>query len=202
MSYSKTILLSIGLLSFVTDMIEFIQIISLYIFLDVKLPVNLAAVLSTFYEQINANVVPIEPPDIISNSGATFYPPSKYDLYGFDFNMLSSNFLSLAQLFLMIGYYYFLRWVFTKANCTNRLFKWLKNKFVPRMYSNVSQLILGGQMAMCFGGAAALLDRRLDHPFKLLNMSVAVTFAFVSVIIVAAHPIILKDIKRNHKEDT
>ena len=73
MSYSKTILLSIGLLSFVTDMIEFIQIISLYIFLDVKLPVNLAAVLSTFYEQINANVVPIEPPDIISNSGATFY---------------------------------------------------------------------------------------------------------------------------------
>lgn len=200
--HSYLALLAVALLSLLTDMIEFLQIVSLYIFLETELPSNFRVVLEFLYEQLNINLIPLSPPSFIASNGANFNPNGKLLYYDFDLNLLSFNYISLLQIMLMVIYYPTMKWLLAQANCQNRLVVWLRSKFEPRLYSNITHLLLGAQIMLCFSGAAVFRDRHYNHKYKLVNAVMAVSLAFLSVVVVAVHPTILNVLKQQTKEDT
>jgi hypothetical protein len=58
-SYSKSVIMMVGGLALLANLIGFVQLISLYTFMQVKFPENLKIVLRTFYTSLNIQVLPL-----------------------------------------------------------------------------------------------------------------------------------------------
>lgn len=85
--YGRSMLMVPGMIFLLTDLLEFIQIISYCIFLDIDLPANVKMILECFYEASSLNFLPdsVKPP-LPAN------PPVKrpylYEFYDFSYSFI------------------------------------------------------------------------------------------------------------------
>jgi hypothetical protein len=61
-SYSRAMFLVPGMLFLLVDLLEFSQLISFYLFLDMDMPGNLRTILKTLYDSMQLNLIPITIP--------------------------------------------------------------------------------------------------------------------------------------------
>lgn len=64
--FGRLVLVIFGGLYVMSNLIEFINVITFYIFIAMKLPSNLKFILYAFYTTMQASIIPINIPDIFS----------------------------------------------------------------------------------------------------------------------------------------
>lgn len=198
MSFSKGCASLFGAIFLLANIVEFIQLISIYLFLDIALPKNLRIILQKLYESLNIQILPIDFPDPFPSS-ATFNPQPFFESYGFNYDFINSNFYAILELILIFLFYTTMRYFTLNIILNGSLKKFFTARFRFSLYSNSMQAICSAQIALSFASATCLTDRSFTSYYKILNYTTALTCVFVTTGLVLLHPLYLFNTKFSDK---
>lgn len=192
----------VGLALFFVDLIDFINIVTLYAFLDFAKPANLESIFENLENSLQISPFPIfdlQPP--FADREELFVRPSIYARYGFSFNFLSNFVVFVLQTVAFLLLYKGLSEL-AKRLGQNKIARLLRGRFGPTAYSNGIEYYLSSSINIGFCAAASLVDARINCLYKFANSACAVVTVFVTGVVAVVHPVILRVIKRARDVDT
>jgi hypothetical protein len=182
----------IGLALFFADFIEFVNIMTLYAFIDIARPSNLESIFRDWISSLQITPFPMFRIDMpLTEYDGLFARPEIFERYDFSFNILSSFIVFAAQIAFFVVLYEVLTWISQRLG-NNKFGNIMRHRFGPAAYSNGMECYLSAAINFGFCGAAVLLDTRIVGVYKSLNFACAIFVVFLTGITAVAHPIFLK----------
>jgi hypothetical protein len=77
------------------ELIDITNMVSLYIFLSISFPSNLRFILYSLYTCLQASIVPMVIPGILTTYDRTFLQPILYDNLEYSLNFISNNLIPI-----------------------------------------------------------------------------------------------------------
>lgn len=179
----------VGCSFLLVSLLEYVNIITLYLFLDMLLPHNLRTTLIALYNSFEFRMMPFS---IDYSSPVGFQSPRSYSdaiyPYNFSLDWLSNMLTLVVQLMILFSFYlgiYFLRRYLRWDHWLGRL---LQIRFGPFLYSNCIMAYMCFHVWFGFSAASALSSRDMSNQYRVMNFAIAVVSMFVTIIVVFAHP--------------
>jgi hypothetical protein len=188
-----------GLLFLLIDSIEFSQLISFYLFLDMPMPGNLRSALEAIYRSSQQPILPINIPSPIPSCDC-YYKPIIYDFYGLTINFLSNNFIGICLVGVVCLCFCVMNLLTRCLKPKNLFIQRLKSTYHRGFYTNVALTYISCQIPLMFESVSTLFyDRILNQWQKLFNGAAAWTILFVTLATCICHPVLLKSTKSDRK---
>jgi hypothetical protein len=180
-------------------LLEFINVVTLYLFLDIAMPHNFRTTLITLYNSFDFKMMPFSVP---FNSNTIFkYPKAYFDsYYSYEFSLdFMDHFLSLIiQFGILFSFYLILNWLRKFLNCNHWFARILRIRFGPSLYSNCIMVYLSFHTWFGFAAASSFLDLNLSTAYRTFNIFISVIWLFFTFMILFAHPAWLALEKTNY----
>lgn len=191
----------VGLIVYVVDLIDFINIATLYIFLNFPLPGNLESALQGFLNSMRISPSPMFNITAFTAYENVFARPTIFRQNRLSFNFFSHFVNFASQLVIFLAVFSALNIISRKIG-NNKVGEVLRRRFEKTEYSNGIECYLSSFMNFGFCASASLLDFRVTCFYKCLCNAFAILTIFATGLVAIVHPVVLRQTKKDKSVET
>lgn len=198
--YARSLLMVPGMIFVLADLLEFVQIISYSIFLDVDYPANLRMLLECFYESSSLDFLPIKlTPPFPQNLAVR--RPFLYEYYDFSFSFLYDNFIGIAAMNLYCACFVVL-WIVSKSKSKNCVITFIRKYFGRTLYSRLINSYLTCYLPLFFSAVVSVTNAPYRNIMEAVSHSTAWFTIGLAIIVLFTHPTLLFSVRNSKDIDT